>query len=359
MENIVYILGAGFSAPLGLPVISNFLTRAKDLYFTDNNKYKQFDSVLGRINKMHAAKSYYNVDLLNIEEILSILEMEEEVSPKRHIRKEYEKFIKTVIQEYSPKIEFDNKYLSETNSNLKIFDGIPQNFHHIFMKESKNYIYFVMNLLRLEIIYTGAEFNKKQCTSVKIAPYKHQENIKYGIITLNYDLVIENILTSLNNFFKNFQDLFSLPIAKLHGSIDTDIVSPTWRKWVKKGIKQDWKLAFSLLKEATQIRIIGYSLPTGDNYIKYLLAAAVQSEKLPLKNIDIICLDDAKGSVQNRYSEFINFRNMRFVNRDVESYLKGLSETSTLVTDHVPSPTERFKELNINKIEYIHKKFFE
>ena len=29
MEKVVYLLGAGFSAPLGIPVMGNFLTRSK------------------------------------------------------------------------------------------------------------------------------------------------------------------------------------------------------------------------------------------------------------------------------------------------------------------------------------------
>ena len=42
MEKVVYILGAGFSAPLGLPVISNFYEKSKDLYFSDTIQYKYF-----------------------------------------------------------------------------------------------------------------------------------------------------------------------------------------------------------------------------------------------------------------------------------------------------------------------------
>ena len=33
MEKITYVLGAGFSAPLGIPVMRDFLTKSKDLYF--------------------------------------------------------------------------------------------------------------------------------------------------------------------------------------------------------------------------------------------------------------------------------------------------------------------------------------
>jgi hypothetical protein len=35
MKNVVYVLGAGFSAYAGLPVMSNFIEKAKDIYFSD------------------------------------------------------------------------------------------------------------------------------------------------------------------------------------------------------------------------------------------------------------------------------------------------------------------------------------
>ncbi len=41
IQRVAYLLGAGFSAPLGLPVMSNFLAKAKDLYFEDQERYEQ------------------------------------------------------------------------------------------------------------------------------------------------------------------------------------------------------------------------------------------------------------------------------------------------------------------------------
>ncbi|MFC1896563.1 hypothetical protein ACFL0Q_07900 [Thermodesulfobacteriota bacterium] len=40
MENILYFIGAGFSAPFGLSVMSNFLEKARDMYFSDTQGYK-------------------------------------------------------------------------------------------------------------------------------------------------------------------------------------------------------------------------------------------------------------------------------------------------------------------------------
>lgn len=76
MEKVVYFLGAGFSAPMGIPIIKDFLLKSKDLYFENPTKYAHFKRIFNKIYKMHIAKTYYETDLLNIEEILSILEMQ-------------------------------------------------------------------------------------------------------------------------------------------------------------------------------------------------------------------------------------------------------------------------------------------
>jgi hypothetical protein len=58
MERVVYLLGAGFSAPLGIPVMSNFLTRSKDLYFTDPARFDHFKEVFDTINELSVIKTF-------------------------------------------------------------------------------------------------------------------------------------------------------------------------------------------------------------------------------------------------------------------------------------------------------------
>src|SRR4051812_18098433 len=101
MENVLYITGAGFSAPLGLPVMSNFLLKSKDMFFNSESKWPHFEKVFKTIQEMSVAKNYYETNLFNIEEILSILEMREslgEALPKR----EFTKYIVDVINHYTP-----------------------------------------------------------------------------------------------------------------------------------------------------------------------------------------------------------------------------------------------------------------
>ena len=45
LERVVYLLGAGCSAGLGLPVMADFLEKSKDLYFSDSDRYAHFEKV--------------------------------------------------------------------------------------------------------------------------------------------------------------------------------------------------------------------------------------------------------------------------------------------------------------------------
>ena len=103
MEKVTYLLGAGFSAPLGLPLMSNFLPKAKDMYFGEQGqRYKYFKTVLNGIERMAKVNQLLDLNLHNIEDVLSLLEMERFVRPgvKYEV---YRQFITDVISFYTPK----------------------------------------------------------------------------------------------------------------------------------------------------------------------------------------------------------------------------------------------------------------
>lgn len=325
MERVVYFLGAGFSAPLGLPLTSNFLEKSKDLYFSDPHKHAHFGLVLETIAEMSVVKNYYATDLHNIEEILSILEMRQSLGRRKRLRAAFLRYIADVVNHYTP--EFPAKST-----------GWPSNWHgHIFAgtgRPSQFYGYFVASLLRSQLD-----------ASEHIVPIQLRQSapstITYSVITLNYDLVLERYAEYLRDSFA--QSSFSgfvtpsndaLPpngilLTKLHGSADSSvIVPPTWNKSVARGLLPAWNAAFAQLSEATQIRIIGYSLPTADSYVKYLLRAAA-IEAPHLKRIDVLCLDNQRGEVSSRYAQFIDFPNYRFVSARTEVYVEQVYKATT------------------------------
>jgi hypothetical protein len=288
MDNVVYLLGAGFSAPLGLPLINNFLMKAKDMYAADSKRYSHFSEVFKRIDRMHVAKSYYRTDLFNIEEILSILEMTERVTGSD--LREFIRFIKEVIEHFTPLVPPINfqygNWWSAPFKDASTWSG---------------YFTFVGHLLRFRCRPMEETAYGKKHIELQSSPLDKPQ-VKYNIISLNYDLVLEMMASllvcgKLSPNARSFNTTFERPLAdgdvglaKLHGSVDSNnIIAPTWNKGIFSGMVNIWNAALEMLRNANHIRIIGYSLPESDAYIKYLLKAAVINSP-HLKKIDVVCL---------------------------------------------------------------------
>ena len=358
MENVVYITGAGFSAPLGLPLMSNFMEKARDLYNRNQQKYKHFEEVFKTIRDMAYCQTYYHTDLTNIEEILSILDMQNKLS--------YDKsptffidFIIDVINGLTPLIpEIDmqkaSKYYKEWFTQL-----FGPNELLLYYGE------FVLCLFKLNLIRRKT-IDYEEEIFVNEIEYLEKDK-QYSIITLNYDRILENTCTYINNCYKNspninlnsqfVQDNNNFPnLVKLHGCVEKKtIIPPTWNKGLgNEDILQSWKFAHKLLSEANYIRIIGYSLPTTDSYIKYLLKSALIDIDIPhLKQIDIICKSN-NDNLKTHYNNFINWKNIRFVNKDFTFFLKALYE-SLKITDK--NDNKHFA--SFTGIEEVHEQFMD
>jgi hypothetical protein len=308
MEKVVYLLGAGFSAPLGIPVMSNFLTRSKDLYFTDPERFAHFSEVFETINELSVIKNYYFSDLFNIEEILSILEMRDYLEGQE-LKANFTKYLVDVVKHYTPEI-------------LRYGSKLPGNWEDVLFGRGRGslwaqYGHFVGAVCNLTFAeaqtgFTG-EYAQINC---RVEP---DPKFQYSIVTLNYDCVPESVLSFVETNY-NCATPEVLRIAKLHGSVDSgEIVPPTWNKGANRRIVAAWKRAYEYIVEANHLRIIGYSLPTADAYVKYLLKSAV-TKSPHLKAIDVVCLDN-NGSVKRRYDAFVPFTYYQFCSQNVSEYL--------------------------------------
>jgi hypothetical protein len=141
-------------------------------------------------------------------------------------------------------------------------------------------------------------------------------------------------------------------LYKLHGSIESDIIPPTWNKILHEEIKSDWEGAFNALSKANHIRILGYSLPSTDSYLKYLFKSAISKNDF-LKSIDVICLDPT-NTVEARYREFINFPKLNFTNTNLTKYLECF--LSNLERDSFHNLVGKGYK-NLNYAEGAHQKF--
>ncbi|HTB62671.1 MAG TPA: hypothetical protein VK737_03700, partial [Opitutales bacterium] len=235
MKKILYILGAGFSAPMGLPVMSNFISKSKDIFASDSKKYSHFEEIYKHINRLSRSKLYLRTDLHNIEEILSNLEMESFISGKP-LADHFHKYIADVIKFYTPSIA-----PGRIDSGLwpnEIFGQNP-----LFLKYGR----FVSGVANWEFITNGSPSAPQPMTEPLYVGIKGANQECYAVISLNYDLIIESffdcvkthyyvdgkicISTKLGKNNECYANNGTLYLAKIHGSIEPlNIIPPTWNK---------------------------------------------------------------------------------------------------------------------------------
>jgi len=366
-ENVLYILGAGFSAPLGLPIMSNFMNRARDIFCDNPKEMKHIGSYLRKIRDLGFVRNYVEFDYFNIEDILSLIEMQALGNARQKERVDIRRFIADVINKSMP--EFGPAASTPPSRDDKIYGNfnIPRQKYGENIMRSYGYGLFVANLIKL-IVGPDQDSNFRE---LNICRDFSSNGSNYAVITFNYDTVIEKIIeriisntypTNTNsnltiidkyknrvNFFKD-QGIFTL--AKLHGTASepSSITPPTSRKLDSEKMTPVWRLSYNLIAEANHIRIIGYSMPKSDNHFRFLLAAGLSKSK-NLKSIDIICLDE-NGDVRQRFASVINHKH-RFVNGDVAEYLAVLEEKSK--NQHTAD--SRIRECKFEHLEQAHTEY--
>jgi hypothetical protein len=322
MRNIVYLLGAGFSAPLGLPTISDFYWKSKDLYESDRKKFAHFSKSFELMDSFGRLKTFMKADLENIEEILSILEMADVLSSdpiSQLSSRPFSDFISDVIVACTPDIPAPEVQDQDIEPNISLFFGNNP--------LRSNYCLFVAQLLALG---PPRKINGKWTLE------RGQPFANYSVVNLNYDRVLENACDYIQKHYRHkpplrFYDPVSkigataadVMLAKLHGSVSTEIVPPTWNKKIHQSILPAWQAAFAAVAAANELRFIGYSLPETDSYFRYFLKAAI-SKSFNLQRVDVLCL----GNVQSRYQQLFEAPRLHFNSGQTQQYLTHLANVA-------------------------------
>lgn len=337
MENVVYILGAGFSAPRGLPVMKNFFDKAQELVNTDEKRFERMRDVIEQIYTTSSAGDNFSYDKFNIEEALSLLDIRD-ILTGGHLRKELEDFVIDVILKCTPLVPD----LPELDVGWK---------DQLFGADElqRGYLSFVASLNHLSVrVMNYSDHGDERLMAEFDRPT--DDSIRYDVITLNYDTLLEDACEYLNKYnsavplkvFRPGKKQITLAfgdglgegrsladpaangnplLLKIHGCAKRrDIILPTMIKGLGHAeIPPSWKIAFRILERATQIRILGYSLPETDAYIKDLLRSSTANSK-SISAIDVVCLDD--GTVREKYDRFMKHRNYRFAPANVREYMR-------------------------------------
>lgn len=324
-ERVVYILGAGFSAPLGLPVIRDFIPKARDLYFSDPKAMKHFEAPLAMISEFAAAKHYFEADLLNVEELLSVVEMSEGMAGRARSRKALIRFLSDVITHYTPSLEVSPNARGGSWQKCAFGDD----------PKWRQFGAFAAGLLGVQLRW-HRDAGHMPRPVVERCP---TSQATYGVVTVNYDKVLEIAAAFLSEHYDHSTEIAFLRagsnapdpqgagswLAKLHGSIDEgNMVPPTWNKRLTPSIIREWKLASRLLSEAKHIRVIGYSLPETDNYLRYLLKTA-GARATNWQSFDVLC-NDPTGEVRDRYERFVTWSELRFSSTLTEGFLRDVHD---------------------------------
>lgn len=103
MSNITYLLGAGFSAPLNIPLMNDFYRHSQKIGYNDREHFKR---IFDYWNEVSTVKHYTKINLFNIEELLSLLEMENYLKGSE-LLSHMQRYIADVVNYYLPEIKHD------------------------------------------------------------------------------------------------------------------------------------------------------------------------------------------------------------------------------------------------------------
>lgn len=342
-DHNVYILGAGFSADAGMPLVSDFLLQMRDSHSWLEQNGRKAEAVA--VNKvlefrLDAASAAYwvTLDLENIEELFSL------ASASRGKMDEHIKLAIAATLDYARTLKGNQRKAFHINgktalfqdaqneADLKhpawakhtgLFPGRTVSPHQAGPYEMDLYGYYAARLL-------GMFHNGKPCG-------------QNTFITFNYDTILENALRTLGipycygfkpntvNFAPGAEqevDDSTMRLLKLHGSVNwayrpgrgrsftvypgyedvqqqnlaPELVPPTWKKVFENQLAAVWEAAVESLNTATRVVIIGFSMPPTDMHFKYLMAAGLQ------KNVslrEIVFVNPNGKELENRARQLL------------------------------------------------------
>jgi NAD-dependent SIR2 family protein deacetylase len=309
----VYILGAGFSAAAGAPLIHNFLDVASALWEDPEAPLSEDQRIdFGRVfefrREMARAREKVRIDLDNVEHLFGLIDIAERITPHGA----------------SPRLAILT--LIATTLELKIDTARLPSIG--FMPRNP----IPPHIVNLPTAYARGQYSHPPEYRTNIYsqfaalvgglldPPEKGRARRDTIVTFNYDLVVDRALRAMG-FEINYQLPGTKPIAdapavsviKLHGSINWTIcrgcgkvkisppedrlsanatcaecrqrfvpllIPPSWNKASSNALGTDalfslWSAADEALSTASRICVIGYSVPETDAFFRYLLTLAL------------------------------------------------------------------------------------
>jgi NAD-dependent SIR2 family protein deacetylase len=357
----VFILGAGFSANAGAPVMWDFIEQAKLL--RDDARLglpaedqKTFERVFKRLGELRVAQAKMEIDIENIEHLFSLLDMDIEFGGRgtSSLRQD---LIFLILRTLEKTIRPENLSVGAwglpmkgSGDNQKYSKGVQANYVELFSAlASRRWIAGPLGI---------PKDGKCQDT----------------IITMNYDCLVDDCLARMGvQPAYGLQDAelppelkrcpYGIAMLKLHGSanwfrcnsepckgrvwvkagtpakrleyfydphcpacgrggVEPVIVPPTWAKGGQSEVLRPvWGEALRALKEAGRIFVIGYSMPSTDQFFKYMLALALAANEGVDKVIVVNPNEDAQKAFEKLFHSQFEMRKLKPISEKTEAFV--------------------------------------
>ena len=328
MSKIVFVLGAGASKHCGTPLMDNFLEVAQDLMrLGEVEEVKEdFENVFDAIGNLHAIQSKAKINTYNIEDVYAAFEMGKLLGSLPGIGEstEIEKLTASIRKVIGYTLERTTKLPYSGTGELKapeLYDAFAGILHGLSVGR-KNYSIITFNYdLGLDYSLYGKKIlpdyglsdtpltgrtatylklhgslNWGRCSGNKCKKISAYRQFQYTQTKAGRDYSIIPVMSKLK---KQKCPHCGEPLEE-----DPFIVPPTWNKTAyHEQIEVVWKKAALELKDAENIFVLGYSLPSTDLFFNYLFALGVDMRTI-LKGFYVYNIDDT-GAVEERFQSLL------------------------------------------------------
>lgn len=348
MSEIVLILGAGASVHAGGPLMSDFITKAREFYKKNRgDEYKgDFDRVFAAIGKLQQVHSKSDLDLGNLEEVFGAFEMArmirtfpglagDEIDPL------LESFKRVIVRILETQIRFptnDRGALLPTQAYGQMANVVGQ-LNSDRLKPRCSIITFNYDVAldhALRFAGVPVDYGLKGGGAGGTPLLKLHGSINWAKVR-DEDAVFAWDLRDFTSRIEPLVDfgsryrMLSIGSAIMHGRhnpagrpIDTIpvIIPPTWNKTnYYTSISAVWQRAAKELAGAEYIFVSGYSLTGTDTYFKYLFSLGSTSDQI-LQRFEVF----DPGTVEEKFKRILGPA-AKSVFRHYPNHFLGLVET--------------------------------
>lgn len=306
----VYILGAGFSAEGGAPLLRDFLQVAQRCFHDPKSglgeeERKRFAGVFRHRQELAHVREAIEVDLENVEHLFGILDLEATIDASREPARD------------------DLVYLIlrtlELGINWKaLLEGETAHAHLARALAPQDCVITFNYDLQLDVALRMGEHDSNYCLRVPdaVLPAHHAPRLLKLHGSANWfqctncaHVAISAPSAPLDRFLV---ERFREPCNSCHhmGTLAPIIVPPGWRKpGVNDLLIPVWQRAVAELRDAQRLAIVGYSMPESDIFFRYLLALGID-----LGSLDRVMVLDISEDVIERYKTLFDevFRTRHF-----------------------------------------------